>query len=62
MLGLATKIGLGMMILNLVAQLLAYVQGAASPLLDATNHSLFALPALLLFDLTWYAMRCWLAS
>lgn len=55
---LATKIGLGIIFLNLLALLHVTMIGAVVPGGTAST-TLFAVPALLAADLARYMLRCW---
>ncbi len=59
MLWIATKIGFGLILINLFALLCTYGTGTPNSFVEATRHALLALPALLLFDLGRYGLRCW---
>ena len=56
---LATKISFGIILAHLLATLCAYSQAAANPMTGVTATALCFIPALLMIDLTRYAVRCW---
>lgn len=55
----ATKIGFGIILVNLLATLQAYGAGAHGPIFGMTSAALLAVPALLAVDLIRYAVYCW---
>ena len=59
MMWIATKTGIGLILVNLFALLCTYGSGAPNSFVAGMQHALLALPALLLFDLGRYGLRCW---
>jgi accessory gene regulator protein AgrB len=62
MLWLATRIGFGIILVNIFALLCTYGTGSHNEFIEMTRQALFAIPLLLGFDLSRYARRCWHAD